>query len=406
MLQCKSDHFRSSAKLVNGFALNTKEDLKEMAKIIGLSIPTKLRKDEYAAYFAESVLTFPDIWLARLTRYELTLLQKLVAAGPDTYIEEPQTFMTPSLEVLSLVITDHGYEKDGKIRYMICDELREAIAPHINNLLTSKEHENRYVIEQYLLGILNLYGLCPYQETIKLLKEYITDPQVEKEIPAFLSNSIVCRQCGFILVDECNSTPYMQSLYMFDIEDIDKELRKRPEVSETKRFTAEEVFQAGSMPYITFANSYREKLKQFMKKELGYMDETIAPALHRLWFVSQTDENAVSSIFPYINSKLSSVTKLQEAIELFSEYINHTPRWFLRGHSPAEASAILKKNNQPPRPVAGANMTTAGMDVAPSTQATFNKMPGSSLSGQQVGRNDPCPCGSGKKYKKCCGRNN
>jgi len=20
-----------------------------------------------------------------------------------------------------------------------------------------------------------------------------------------------------------------------------------------------------------------------------------------------------------------------------------------------------------------------------------------------VGRNDPCPCGSGKKYKKCCG---
>jgi len=23
--------------------------------------------------------------------------------------------------------------------------------------------------------------------------------------------------------------------------------------------------------------------------------------------------------------------------------------------------------------------------------------------GEKVGRNDPCPCGSGKKYKKCCG---
>ena len=21
-----------------------------------------------------------------------------------------------------------------------------------------------------------------------------------------------------------------------------------------------------------------------------------------------------------------------------------------------------------------------------------------------IGRNDPCPCGSGKKYKQCCGR--
>jgi preprotein translocase subunit SecA len=26
------------------------------------------------------------------------------------------------------------------------------------------------------------------------------------------------------------------------------------------------------------------------------------------------------------------------------------------------------------------------------------------LSHPKVGRNDPCPCGSGKKYKKCCGR--
>jgi preprotein translocase subunit SecA len=27
------------------------------------------------------------------------------------------------------------------------------------------------------------------------------------------------------------------------------------------------------------------------------------------------------------------------------------------------------------------------------------------LEGLKVGRNDPCPCGSGKKYKKCCGKN-
>jgi preprotein translocase subunit SecA len=25
-------------------------------------------------------------------------------------------------------------------------------------------------------------------------------------------------------------------------------------------------------------------------------------------------------------------------------------------------------------------------------------------SGPKVGRNDPCPCGSGKKYKQCCGK--
>ena len=26
------------------------------------------------------------------------------------------------------------------------------------------------------------------------------------------------------------------------------------------------------------------------------------------------------------------------------------------------------------------------------------------VKGKKIGRNDPCPCGSGKKYKKCCGR--
>jgi uncharacterized protein len=30
---------------------------------------------------------------------------------------------------------------------------------------------------------------------------------------------------------------------------------------------------------------------------------------------------------------------------------------------------------------------------------------GQTVSGStaKVGRNDPCPCGSGKKYKRCCG---
>ena len=26
------------------------------------------------------------------------------------------------------------------------------------------------------------------------------------------------------------------------------------------------------------------------------------------------------------------------------------------------------------------------------------------VKGKKIGRNDPCPCGSGKKYKFCCGR--
>lgn len=33
------------------------------------------------------------------------------------------------------------------------------------------------------------------------------------------------------------------------------------------------------------------------------------------------------------------------------------------------------------------------------------KQSGTVVKDKKVGRNDPCPCGSGKKYKKCCGVN-
>lgn len=33
------------------------------------------------------------------------------------------------------------------------------------------------------------------------------------------------------------------------------------------------------------------------------------------------------------------------------------------------------------------------------------RLSGTVIKGETIGRNDPCPCGSGKKYKKCCGAN-
>ena len=30
--------------------------------------------------------------------------------------------------------------------------------------------------------------------------------------------------------------------------------------------------------------------------------------------------------------------------------------------------------------------------------------PKAKIAEKKAGRNDPCPCGSGKKYKKCCGK--
>lgn len=44
-----------------------------------------------------------------------------------------------------------------------------------------------------------------------------------------------------------------------------------------------------------------------------------------------------------------------------------------------------------------------GIHEALATRGDAGRQP--VVSGEKVGRNDPCPCGSGKKFKKCCGAN-
>jgi len=51
---------------------------------------------------------------------------------------------------------------------------------------------------------------------------------------------------------------------------------------------------------------------------------------------------------------------------------------------------IVKKEAPQPVPVAAQS-------------GTGGKKPRPKVSGKKIGRNDPCPCGSGKKYKHCCG---
>ena len=54
----------------------------------------------------------------------------------------------------------------------------------------------------------------------------------------------------------------------------------------------------------------------------------------------------------------------------------------------------IKNNEEPQRERVAQPMETQGDGSYQSEPRRVKK----------VGRNDPCPCGSGKKYKNCCGR--
>jgi preprotein translocase subunit SecA len=96
------------------------------------------------------------------------------------------------------------------------------------------------------------------------------------------------------------------------------------------------------------------------------------------------------SIFEEIIGVLFKLQPAQKAMELKSVF-GSVPQKLV--HEEISNMSQVVRNNQP----------------APEAMASVPQAPRASSSapvhndGPKVGRNDPCPCGSGKKYKKCCG---
>ncbi len=84
----------------------------------------------------------------------------------------------------------------------------------------------------------------------------------------------------------------------------------------------------------------------------------------------------------------------QEAFKMYDELsidiAKHASGLVFRAQPGPRQSKVQKTREYKPS-------AAAKPDGAPIKQKTVT-------GGKKVGRNDPCPCGSGKKYKKCCGR--
>ena len=82
----------------------------------------------------------------------------------------------------------------------------------------------------------------------------------------------------------------------------------------------------------------------------------------------------------------------KESLEMFEEMISAIQDETVRRIFSARIKSEAEVKRE--RVAEGIVATTAG-------DGSVKKQP---RKGQKIGRNDPCPCGSGKKYKQCCGR--
>ncbi len=94
--------------------------------------------------------------------------------------------------------------------------------------------------------------------------------------------------------------------------------------------------------------------------------------------LSEDDENYLYAISAHVDPEYFKEEFPEELYPLYEEARARYTRLDEALYAVVEAVFMLKKSLQPNVPVRNT---------------------------EKVGRNDPCPCGSGKKYKQCCGKN-
>ena len=162
--------------------------------------------------------------------------------------------------------------------------------------------------------------------------------------------------------------------------------------------TVEEILDYAKHGYPSQNVSYR-KLSSFLRDELHQDEEQIEELLYIVYKEFSMD-GMLSDIMEEFNKRgvvFDSDRQMERFAPIMMEVNNNTRMLDFRGYTPNEVSRANEQEVVPTAPVMQSFVPTLG---ALPTNKVVDMQPK-----KKVYPNDPCPCGSGKKYKKCCGRN-
>ena len=111
---------------------------------------------------------------------------------------------------------------------------------------------------------------------------------------------------------------------------------------------------------------------------------------------------------PVNEYKLESYDMFEEMVHLIREdTVRYLYQVRIEKAPERQATARVTSTNQPAEGSAPAQRQAARLNARLNARPQASQGPAQQpvKVAKKIGRNDPCPCGSGKKYKNCCGRN-
>ncbi len=102
------------------------------------------------------------------------------------------------------------------------------------------------------------------------------------------------------------------------------------------------------------------------------------------------------------NEVLNNLFRSTSNLQAFENFLATLPQFLLREHAPTAPTANAPARGRQLQPVGAMAAVSGDSEGDGAGEVTIDLPIRRSM--PKVGRNEPCPCGSGKKYKNCCGR--
>jgi predicted Zn-dependent protease with MMP-like domain len=269
-------------------------------------------------------------------------------------------------------------------------EQREAITPELLQVLdTAAENPLEFARRQdYMLHLFAMYLLAQFRET-RAYRPLVRIFSAPGETPFDLAGDTVTEALNRILASVYDADPIpLQALV------------EAPTVNEFVRSAALRTFKvlaaSGQMSREAVVKYLRELANGKLPREFAFVWTAVARAIGDLPAPELMDDLRQMFRDGLVEGGPRDLEFIEREVRQGGERDPNRLSLITNAIAEMEWWHAFHKDDEPWHPRRGASPTPARDPSRPNPAVARPAKPG---------RNDPCPCGSGRKFKKCCGKN-